>query len=105
MTNKDFSPRYSGMSIVKILDKIEATGIRIDSGTVLVQEIDSLNLMFQTKWDICFTSSIPSLEILEGSGIYTSGEHLTDRTRIVVNFGIRIPHDEELEWYDKQNLV
>lgn len=112
MNNADMNPAYKGRYIKDIVADSELVMLYIDAGTVLVQDIGGLKVYFQIKSgfryfgdEIFLGRKNSPMPILLGSAIDGIGRLMPDSSEYVIAQHVRVPTDEELEWYEKQITI
>ena len=118
MSNEDINPNYKGRFLKNIVADYNLNSLELDEGTVLIQELDDIKVYFQldcvytyynewgdeSKMFFRKTKNDP-LKILPGSAIDAIGRFLPDSQKFCLAQHIRFPADDELEWYEKQNVI
>lgn len=111
MTNESMDTDFLGKFLQTIVEDY-VPELHIDAGTILIQDVDSLQVFFQVETDYVYRRSgrfsffkNGPMSILPGSAIDNYGKHLPDSSKFVIAQRVRIPSTYELEWYYKQNTV
>lgn len=118
MNNKDINPNYKGRFLKNIVAGYNLESLEFDEGTILVQQTDGLKVYFQLKTNYTYyneladesrmfmrTSKNNPMEILPGSAIDDEGRFMPDSQKFCLAQHVRVPADDELEWYEKQGTV
>lgn len=111
MTNESMDTDFLGKFLQTIVEDY-VPELHIDAGTILIQDIDTLQVFFQVETDYVYRRSgrfdafkNGPMSILPGSAIDNYGKHLPDTSKFVIAQRVRVPSPAEVEWYLQQNVV
>ena len=111
MTNENMDTDFLGKFLQTIVEDY-VPELHIDAGTILIQDVDSLQVFFQLETDYVYRKcgrfdgfKNGPMGILPGSAIDNYGKHLPDTSRFTISQRVRVPSRYEVEWYLQQNVV
>lgn len=118
MNNKNINPNYKGRFLKNIVADYNLGSLEFDKGTILVQQMDRLKMYFQLKTNHTYYNERTDksrtlsvilksnfMEILSGSAVDGEGRFVPDSHKFCFAQYVRVPADDELEWYEKQDTV
>lgn len=113
MNNENINPNYKGRFLKHIVADYYMDYLEFDEGTVLIQDTGGLKVFFQLKgqysyyneWSETLSSRNLPMEVLLGSVIVNGGWPMPATQKFCFAQHVRVPTDDELEWYEKQNVV
>lgn len=106
MNNEDMNPLYKGRRLAAIAEGREEFLLYLEAGTVLRYDNAHVKAYFQLAEDYRYfrAQTIP-LTPLEGSLILLSPTGYKDYRIVIYPDMVAIPADDEIEFYNKQNMV
>lgn len=118
MNNENINPNYKGRFLKNIVADYSLERLDFDEGTILIQDVGEVRVFFQLKSDYTYYNvwgggpslKYPSrknkpMEIMSGSVIDSSGQTISDSWRFCLAEHVKVPADDELEWYERQNVI
>lgn len=107
MTNENMPKEYLGQYIKDIDPSPMKSFLKLDAGTILIQDVGGLQVYFQLEDDYVFNflGKTHPMEMLLGSAIDGRAMRLPDSQKFCLPQHVRIPTLMELEWYNRQKTV
>lgn len=118
MNNENMNPNYKGKFLKNIVADYGLEYLKFDEGTILIQEAAGIKVFFQLKSDYIYynewsdkdrmfirRSKNHPMELLPGSIIDSTGRPMPDSQKFCIAQHVRVPADDELEWYESLNVV